>query len=116
VSTVAFHVTATYNRASITQHGLDSRHWLGQPGVAGPDGPSEHCVFLARDDYEVEYFVSMSRRFLSSVDVWEVAIPEDFDLDAEESPPGTPYRVIDGYLCTTEPIAPARLRLLRKSV
>lgn len=111
--TVVFHVTSTRNRESILRHGLDCRRWLGDPGVAGPDRPESEFVFLARDDFEVDWFISMSRRYLTSVDVWEVVLPHDVDLEGEELPPDVPYQLIDGYLCSTDPIPPDRLRLLR---
>jgi hypothetical protein len=117
VSTTVFHVTSSRNRASIAQHGLDWRRWHGEPGVAGPDGAPLPYVFLARDDGEVDWFIWMSRRYMFAVDVWEVILPHDFDVYSDgASVGGGHYQEIDGYLCTTEPVPPECVRLLRRAV
>jgi hypothetical protein len=111
--TVVFHVTSTRNRESIRQHGLDWTRMLNAPGIAGSDGPEGACVFLAEDIDLAEWFVSMSRSNHTSVDIWEVTLPDDVDVSGD-APPPAPYREIDGFLCTTEPIPANRLRLVRK--
>ena len=88
---------------------------LDQPGIANSEGPEGACVFLARDLWEADWFASMGRQTHPSLDIWEVTLLHDFDLE-EEPPPGTVYREVDGYLCTTEPIPPDRLRLLKKDL
>jgi hypothetical protein len=118
MSTVVFHVTSTRNRESIRRHGLDWTRMLDQPGIAGCPLPEAECVFLAEDLDQAEWFVSLSRTHHRSVDIWEVTLPHDLDLpdDVEtwaDAPPTGPYREIDGFLCTTEPVPPDRLRLLR---
>jgi hypothetical protein len=113
--TVTFHVTSTRNRESILQHGLDWRRMLDQPGIAGSESAEGACVFLAGDIEEAEWFVSISRSNHKSVDIWEVTLPGDVDMWGD-TPPVAPYREIDGYICTTEPIPPDRVRLVRKDV
>jgi hypothetical protein len=93
---------------------------LDQPGIAGSPAAEAAGVFLALDMWEAEWFVSMSRRHHRSVDIWEVTLPDDLEVDEidqwRDAPPPGPYREIDGFLCTTQPIPPDRLRLLRKDV
>ena len=60
-----------------------------------------------------DWFIWMSRRYTFAVDVWEVTLPHDFDVYTEEVPTEGPYLEIDGYLCTTQPVPPERVRLLR---
>ena len=54
------------------------------------------------------------------VDIWEVILPEGLNLEEVEqwrdASPGGRYGEIDGFLCTTEPIPPDRVRLLRQDV
>jgi hypothetical protein len=99
VPTVVLHVSSTPNRESILQYGLDWTRMLDQPGIAGSESGEGACVFLARD-------------------IWEVTLVEDLELDDigewRDAPPPGPYRQMDGFLCTTQPIPPDRLRLLRK--
>ena len=111
--TVAFHVASTRNRESILQHGLDWTRMLDQPGIAGSPDAEGACVFLARDIAEAEWFVSLSRSHHESVDIWEATLLEEIDMWAD-APPAPPYREIDGFLCTTQPIPADRLRLVRK--
>jgi hypothetical protein len=118
--TVVFHVTSTRNRESILQHGLDWTRMVDQPGIAGSESAEGACVFLAEDMEVAEWFVSISRSNHKSVDIWEVTLPDDLDLpdDLEKwgDAPVGPYREIDGFLCTTQPIPPDRMRLVRKDV
>jgi hypothetical protein len=118
--TVVFHVSSTRNRESILHHGLDWRRMGDQPGIAGSPAAEGACVFLADDMDTAEWFVSMGRSHHRSVDIWEVTLPEDLDLEEIDTwadvPPAGPYGEIDGFLCTTEPIPPDRLRLVRKDV
>jgi hypothetical protein len=113
VPTIAYHVSSSRNRESIQRHGLDWKRMQGQRGVAGSDGPERAGVFLASDLWTAEWFVQMSRTKHQSVDIWEVTLPHDVDLDAEEPPAGLPYGVMDGFMHTTEPVPPDRVRLLR---
>jgi hypothetical protein len=84
------------------------------PGLAGSGSAEGECVFLARDLEEAEWFVGLSRGNHRSVDIWEVTLPDD--LKSWDDPPaGLPYVEIDGFLCTTEPVAPERLRLMEKN-
>jgi hypothetical protein len=110
--TTTFHVTSSLNRESIRSHGLDWTRMRDVPGVAGATWPEAPVVFLARDVDETEWFVAMSRRNHRSVDVWEVTLPETFDVH-DDPPAGTAYRELDGFLCLTEPVPPERLRLVR---
>jgi hypothetical protein len=107
---ILFHVTSTANRESIRQHGLDSRRMGTTRGVAGSDQPEAQGVFLARDWFEAKWFVRMSRSNHASVDIWEVRLPDNFDVD-EPPPAGLPYAELDGFLYTTRAIGPDRIRL-----
>jgi hypothetical protein len=110
MTTVLFHVTSTANRESIAQHGLDWRRMLGV-GLAGSESAEGECIFLARDRDEADWFVRLSRGNHRSVDIWDVTLEHDFE-DLDEPPVGAPYSEVDGFLCTTEPIPPERLRLI----
>ena len=112
---VAFHVSSSLNRESIREHGLDWRRMLDQRGLAGSEVEEGPYVFLAQDVEEVEWFVEISRTHHASVDIWEVALAEDVAMRDGETAPPPPYREVDGFLCTTEPIPPERLRLIKTS-
>jgi hypothetical protein len=120
MATVVFHVSSTRNRQSILQHGLDWRRMSDEPGIAGSPTAEGACVFVAEDMETAEWFVSMSRRHHEAVDIWEVTLPDDLPLDEIDTwtaaPPAGPYGEVDGFLCTTEPIPPDRLRIVRKNV
>jgi hypothetical protein len=111
--TVAFHVTSTRNRESILEHGLDWTRMGDQPGIAGSEAAEGARVFLSRDMEEAEWFVSMSASHHRSVDIWEVTLPDEFDV-WDEIPPAPTYGEMDGFLFTTQPIPRDRLRLVRK--
>jgi hypothetical protein len=115
MATVVFHVTSAGNRDSIRRHGLDWRQMLEGPGIAGSMEAEAPCNFLARDLEEAEWFVAMGRRNHETIDVWEVTLPHDLEVH-DEPPACGPYFEIDGFLCTTEPIPPERLRLLPESI
>jgi hypothetical protein len=119
VPTVVFHVSSTRNRESILEKGLDWTQMRDQPGVAGSRTAEAACVFLAEDLELAEWFVSMSRSHHESVDIWEVTLADDLDLEDidqwQDIRPEGPYREIDGFLCTTQPIPADRLRLIRKN-
>jgi hypothetical protein len=110
LTTVVFHVTSTANRESIRHHGLDWRRMGATHGVAGDDSPEAEGVFLARDWDEAKWFVRISRSHHESVDIWEVRLPDDFDVD-EPPPADLPYAELDGHLYTTRAIGPDRIRL-----
>lgn len=88
---------------------------VDQHGVAGGEGPEGPYVFLAQNMWEAEWFVDMSRSHHASVDIWEVTLPEDVPA-VEDGPLEPPYREIDGFLCTAEPIPPERVRLITAGV
>jgi hypothetical protein len=113
--TITFHVTPSANRESIKDHGLDWRRFREGTGLAGPsETPEGECIFLARDSWEVAWFVKLFRSRHPSLDIWEVTLPHDFDPWTEQLPPDTPYLEIDGFLATTEAIPADRLRLAEK--
>jgi hypothetical protein len=99
-----WHVTSTRNRESILRHGLDWRHMSYALGIAGDETPEGECIFLARYEDEVDWFVGMSRSHHDAVDVWEVTLEHE------------PQDEVDGYLCVTEPIPAERVRLVRTDV
>jgi hypothetical protein len=85
------------------------------PGIAGSDSAEGAFVFLARDREEAEWFVGLSRGNHRSIDIWEVNLPHDIEV-FDNPPAGLPYVEMDGFLCTTEPIPPSRLRLVEKDL
>lgn len=78
--------------------------------IPGAHGPEQAGIFLSRDRDEARWFVDMGRRLHDELDVWEVTLRHDFDAD--DPPTDVPCRVVDGYLCWTQPIESARVRLL----
>jgi len=78
--------------------------------IPGAYGAEQAGVFLSRDQGEARWFADMGRPLHGELDVWEVTLAHDFD--AYDPPSNVPCRVIDGYLCWTEPIESARVRLL----
>ena len=65
-----FHVSSSRNRASITEHGLDSER-MAAVGIAGSPTPEVPGVYLCRDEVEADWFVSMNNTG-GPVDVWGV--------------------------------------------
>ena len=118
--TVVYHVSSTRNRESIRRHGLDWKRMVDERGIAGSVGPEGACVFLADDLELAEWFVSMSREHHKFVDIWEVVLPDELDLEEidrwRDAPPAGPYREIDGFLCTTQPVPADRVRLVKEAV
>lgn len=114
VATVLYHVTSSVNRDSIAEHGLDWRRMRG-PGIAGSAVPEARGVFLARDLHETDFFLGFPQRDGSRFDVWEVTFEGDVESDGEPRP-DVPCRLVDGFLCWTEPIAPMRLRLAARDL
>jgi hypothetical protein len=87
---------------------------LDQRGIAGSERAEGACVFLARDLEEAEWFVSIGRSNHRLMDIWEVALTQDFDVSGEP-PADSPYRETqDGFLCTLQPVPPERLRLVKQ--
>jgi hypothetical protein len=96
-----FHVSATANRASITEHGLDWRRMVN-PGVAGATEPELDGIFLCESEFDVEFFTDMSR---VPSDVWAVNVSGRW---VESGP--------SGWVFVTEPIPASALRLVRCDV
>lgn len=92
-----YHVSASANRESIRQHGLDWRLMGDVPGVAGSNGPELPGIFL-QEDAEDDFFVRMAR---SPTDIWEVDVKE---LWLESGP--------SGWWLVSSPIDSDRLALL----
>jgi len=120
---VVYHVTSSLNRASIGVHGLDWQQAPAEQGIAGSHGHEQDGIFLARDLDEVDWFVSMGRgrvhrdvRRDLGIDVCEVTLDQDIDPYVEDPLTDLPYDVIDGYLCWTQPIPAARLRLVKQNL
>lgn len=55
------HVTATSNRESIEQHGLDWRRMAASCGVAGSRVPELEAIFLCESREDVSFFTRMAR-------------------------------------------------------
>jgi hypothetical protein len=100
-----FHVSSMVNRESIRLHGLDWTRMQAAPGIAGSIEPEQDGIFLCRDRFDADFFVSVNNTG-GPVDVWEV---EDVD-DALLVP------APEGWSYLPEPIAPTRLRLLRSGI
>jgi hypothetical protein len=103
---VFFHVSSSLNRESIARHGLDWRRMEGEFGIAGSTSFEQEGVFLARDRWEADWFVSMGRHRHHTVDIWEVRL-EMPDGESQDSR----CQEFDGFLCWMEPIPPDRLLL-----
>lgn len=81
-----FHVTSSLNRESLERRGLDWRHMGAAPGIAGSDELELEGIFLARDRFEVDWFVDMAkRRGVSEVDVWEIDVDQLRLLESAEN-------------------------------
>lgn len=93
-----FHASASANRASIREHGLDWRRMGQATGVAGSPAPEMPCVFLDRTLQGVQFFVGAA---VSPVDVWAVDVD---GLWVENGP--------DGWWLVAQPIPPERVRLV----
>ncbi len=91
-----FHVTASRNRDSIREHGLDWTRMTGR-GIAGSSGPELDAVFLCDSLDDAEFFIWMGSE---PVDVWGVGV-DGYWL---ESGP-------DGWWIISERIPSERLRL-----
>ena len=90
------HATASANRASILEWGLDWKRMGIAPGIAGSSRYELDAIFL--DHIEtISFFTGMSRL---PCDVWEVDVR---GLWIEE---------YEGWLIHRQPISPDRLRLL----
>ena len=103
----AYHVTSARNRNSILQHGLDWRRKGMEPGIAGADEGEGERIFLVEDLEQADFFVWMGRTRFQAVDVWEVTLARDPAAD------DGPFGEMDGFLYTTQPIPPERVRLVR---
>jgi hypothetical protein len=120
VARVLYHVTSSLNRASIADHGLD---WRRAPAARGFDGGASHehpGVFLARDCDETDWLVAMGKsraarglRRNQGLDVWEVSVEDDLD---EVEGLELPCLSVDDFLCWSEPIPAARLRLIKQDL
>jgi hypothetical protein len=88
--------SASHNRASILEHGLDWRRMGAAPGIAGSRQPEADGVFLA-EAADIAFFFGFAR----PLDVWAVDVT---GLELEDSPEGWPIR--------RRPIPRERLRLL----
>jgi hypothetical protein len=92
-----YHVSASANRESIRQHGLDWRLMGDVPGVAGSTRPELPGIFL-QEDAEDGFFVRMAK---FPTDIWEINVEE---LWLESGP--------SGWWLVSSPISPERLALL----
>jgi len=66
-----FHVSSSLNRDSIAAHGLDVTRMAAARGIAGSRQPEEDGCFLARGEWEADWFVRMNNTG-GPVDVWAV--------------------------------------------
>ena len=104
-------MSASENRASIEQHGLDWTRMGNVGGIAAGSGaplgwvhrPEADAVFLCGSIEEAEHFAQFGQHPL--VDIWQVDVR---GLELEDAP--------DGWLWTRQPIERSRLRLLRSDI
>lgn len=97
-----FHVTATANRESIEQHGLDWRRMTASCGVAGSRVPELEAIFLCERREDVSFFTRMAR---TPSDIWAVRVD---DLWLENGP--------DGWVIVLQPVPRDRVRLVERAV
>ncbi len=104
-------MSASVNRASIEQHGLDWA-WMGDVGgiALGPGAPpgwvhrpEADAVFLCGSLEEAEAFAQFGQHPL--VDIWQVDVR---GLELEDAP--------DGWLWVRQPIERSGLSLLRSDI
>jgi hypothetical protein len=97
-----YHATATVNRTSIRQHGLDWRRMGAACGIAGSTRPELPAVFVCADREDVSFFLRMAR---SSSDVWCVDVE---GLWLESGP--------NGWWIISQPVPRDRLRLVGQDI
>ncbi len=100
-----FHVSSSLNRASISEHGLDSERMGAAPGIAGSHAAEVAGVFLCEDEGEADWFVRMNNTG-GTVDVWAV---DDVDAGSLVDT-GSGFRYLPGK------IPGASLTLLRRDL
>lgn|GEM_PF-3382032 len=94
------HATASANRDSITEWGLDWKRMAAAPGIAGSRSPELEAVFLDHIQF-IEFFTRMSR---VPSDVWEVDVT------------GLWIEKHEDWLIHRSPIATDRLRLVERDL
>lgn len=106
---VMFHATASGNRESIRQHGLDWRRMGVAGGIAGSVQPELPGIFLCASRAEAHFFTAMARE---PSDIWEVSV----DGLWLEGDPGASGGGDEIWMIPPEPVGPERLRLLDTDV
>ena len=96
-----FHVSASANRASISEHGLDWRRMV-HPDVAGATEPELDGIFLCDSEFDVEFFTDMSH---VPSDVWAVDVAGRW-VESGQS----------GWVFVTDTVPASALRLVRRDV
>jgi hypothetical protein len=104
-----FHATATSNRESIEEHGLDWRRMGDVTGIAGSIQPELPAIFLCDTRDEVTFFTDMSRE---PTDVWAVRV-DGFWLEGD---PGASGGGDSSWMIVSEPITPERLELVQTDI
>ena len=97
-----FHVTATSNRESIKQHGLDWRRMAASYGIAGSRVPELEAIFLCESREDVSFFTRMAR---TPSDVWAVGVDR---LWMENGP--------DGWVILLQPVPRDRVCLVERDI
>src|SRR5262245_792377 len=87
---VCYHVTASANRDSILQHGLDVSKMGDQLGIAGSIEPEVEGIYLCEDEESAWWFATFPghREPPLLVDVWEV---DATGFELVEGPEGYSY-------------------------
>lgn len=97
-----FHLSASANRDSILQHGLDWRRMGASGGIAGSRSAELPAIFLCDGRFDVDFFLRMARW---PCDLWVVGVD---GLWIENGP--------SGWLVVPEAIAADRVRLAETDV
>jgi len=100
-----FHVTSSFNRSSILEHGLDWTRMAAAHGIAGSRAPEQEGCFVCLDEDEVGWFVRMNNTG-GPVDVWAVDGVDREELC--ESP--------EGHLFVPRCIPPRNVELVRRDI
>jgi hypothetical protein len=97
-----FHVSSVLNRKSIMAHGLDWSRMGSAPGIAGSQAPEQQAIFLCRDEFEADFFVTINNTG-GPVDVWAVeGIEEEELIVADTGFCYLPARIPPGQLTLCE--------------
>jgi hypothetical protein len=102
-----YHATASRNRRSIHQHGLNWAHMM-PPGIAGGRQAETAGIFLCSDIEGAEWFARMCRD--GTADIWAATV---HDVWLESAPAGNGT---DSWMICPQTIPPTQLRLIQRDI